>query len=70
MIAGLEPVRERIQVFVAACDPVSRDGVASQLRGHGVELVDERGLDPDVVALIVVDEVDEQAARDMRSLRR
>ncbi len=70
MIAGLEPVRERIQVFVAACDPVSRDGVASQLRGHGVELVDERGLDPDVVALIVVDEVDEQAARDIRSLRR
>jgi DNA-binding NarL/FixJ family response regulator len=70
MIAGLEPVRERIQVFVAACDPVSRDGVASQLRGHGVELVDERGLDPDVVALVVVDEVDEQAARDIRSLRR
>ena len=70
MIAGLEPVRERIQVFVAACDPVSRDGVASQLRGHAVELVDERGLDPDVVALVVVDEVDEQAARDIRSLRR
>lgn len=70
IVTGFEPVRERIQVFVAACDPVSRDGVASQLRGHAVELVDERGLDPDVVALVVVDEVDEQAARDIRSLRR
>lgn len=70
IMAGIEPVRERIQVFVAACDPVSRDGVASQLRGHAVELVDERRLDPEVVAVVVVDEVDDQAARDIRTVRR
>jgi DNA-binding NarL/FixJ family response regulator len=70
LLASQEPVRERIPVFVAACDPLSRDGVASQLRGHGVELVDERGLTPDVVAVVVVDEMDGQAAGEVRSLRR
>jgi len=70
MIAAAEPVRERIPVFVAACDPLSRDGVASQLRGHGVDLVDERSLGADVVAVVVVDEVDEQAAGEVRALRR
>lgn len=71
MIApAAEPVRERIPVFVAACDPLSRDGVASQLRGHGVELVDERCLTPDVVAVVVVDEMDDQAVGEVRALRR
>jgi DNA-binding NarL/FixJ family response regulator len=70
VIASQEPVRERIPIFVSACDPLSRDGVASQLRGHGVELVDERGLTPDVVAVVVVDEMDDQAVGEIRSLRR
>lgn len=70
MVAAAEPVRERIPVFVAACDPLSRDGVASQLRGHGVDLVDERGLGPDVVAVVVVDDMDDRAVGDVRSLRR
>lgn len=70
MVAAQEPLRERIPVFVAACDPLSRDGVASQLRGHGVEIVDERGLGADVVAVVVVDEMDEQAVGDVRMLRR
>jgi DNA-binding NarL/FixJ family response regulator len=70
VISGHEPVRERIPVFVAACDPLSRDGVASQLRGHGVELVDDRALAADVVAVVVVDEMDDQAAADVRALRR
>jgi DNA-binding NarL/FixJ family response regulator len=70
MVAAAEPVRERIPVFVAACDPLSRDGVASQLRGHGVDLVDERGLSPDVVAVVIVDEMDDQAVGDVRALRR
>lgn len=70
MVAAAEPVRERIPVFLAACDPLSRDGVASQLRGHGVDLVDERGLGPDVVAVVVVDEMDDQAVGDVRALRR
>jgi DNA-binding NarL/FixJ family response regulator len=70
VIASPDPHRDRIPVFVAACDPLSRDGVASQLRGHGVELVDERGLGPAVVAVVVVDEMDEGAAGEIRSLRR
>jgi DNA-binding NarL/FixJ family response regulator len=70
LIASQESVRERIQIYVSACDPLSRDGVASQLRGHGVELVDERGLTPDVVAVVVVDEMDDQAVSEIRSLRR
>jgi DNA-binding NarL/FixJ family response regulator len=70
MLTGVEPGRERIHVFVAACDPVSRDGVASQLRGQGVTLVDERRLEADVVAVVVVDDVDDQASRDIRALRR
>jgi DNA-binding NarL/FixJ family response regulator len=70
MIAGAEALRERIPVFVAACDPLSRDGVASQLRGHAVELVDERSIDPEVVAVVVVDELDDRAVSDLRALRR
>jgi DNA-binding NarL/FixJ family response regulator len=70
VLAGREPARERIPVFVAACDPLSRDGLASQLRGQGVELVDERSLGADVVAVVVVDDMDERAAGDVRSLRR
>lgn len=70
VLASQEPARERIPIFVSACDPLSRDGVASQLRGHGVELVDERGLGPDVVGVVVVDEMDDQAVAEIRSLRR
>jgi len=70
LLASQEPARERIPIFVSACDPLSRDGVASQLRGHGVELVDERGLTPDVVAVVVVDEMDDHAVGEIRSLRR
>jgi DNA-binding NarL/FixJ family response regulator len=70
VLASQEPIRERIPIFVSACDPLSRDGVASQLRGHGVELVDERGLGPDVVGVVVVDDMDDQAVGEVRSLRR
>jgi DNA-binding NarL/FixJ family response regulator len=67
---GTESLRQRIQVFVLAGDPVSRNGVVGQLRGQGVELVDDRQLDAEVVAVVVVEEIDESAARDIRSLRR
>jgi DNA-binding NarL/FixJ family response regulator len=70
VVGGAEPGRERIPVFISACDPLSRDGLASQLRGHRVELVDERRLESSVVAVVVVDEIDQQAAHDMRALRR
>ena len=65
---GEEP--ERVHVFLAARDPISRDGVASQLRGHGVELVDERLLGEEVVGLVVVDDLDDEAIKDIRTLRR
>jgi DNA-binding NarL/FixJ family response regulator len=69
MIASSYEARERIEVFITACDPVSRDGIASQLRGHGVAMVDERNLHHSVVALVVVDEVDEEATRLIKSLK-
>jgi DNA-binding NarL/FixJ family response regulator len=68
IVSSYEP-RERIEVFISACDPISRDGIASQLRGHGVELVDERNLHREVVALVVVEEIDEESARQIRSLK-
>jgi DNA-binding NarL/FixJ family response regulator len=62
---------DRIQVFVAATDPVSRAGIASQLRGHhGIDMVDERQLSPGVVALVVADQMDEETAQVIRSLKR
>lgn len=67
--AGLR-ARERTQVYVVASDPVSRDGAASLLRGQGVDLVDGDRLDADVVALVVVDELDDETGREIRSLRR
>ena len=69
MIATTFEARERIEVFISACDPISRDGIASQLRGHGVELVDDRSLHRAVVALVVVEEIDDDAARQIRSLK-
>lgn len=69
MLASTYEAKERIEVFISACDPISKDGIASQLRGHGVELVDERALHREVVALVVVEEIDEEAARQIRSLK-
>lgn len=70
LIAGGR-VRERVPVYISACDPLSRDGLANQLRGHQVELVDNARLgDEDVVGVIVVDEIDQRAAHEIRSLRR
>ena len=70
IVAGFESIRERIPVFLAAGDSVSRDGLASQLRGQGIELVDERQLDEDSVAVLISDEIDDQAVREIRALRR
>jgi DNA-binding NarL/FixJ family response regulator len=60
----------RVPVHISACDPLSRDGLANQLRGHQVELVDKTRLDDDVVGVVVVDEIDQRAAHEMRTLRR
>lgn len=61
---------DRVQVYVLACDAISREGIVSQLHGNGVDLVDERSLHPNVVALVVVEDVDEQATQQIRALRR
>jgi DNA-binding NarL/FixJ family response regulator len=61
---------ERARVFISAGDPISRDGIASQLRGQSVEIVDERQVDAGVVTLLVTDEVDETAVREIRAIRR
>jgi len=62
---------DRTRVFVAASDPVSRAGIASQLRSnHGLETVEERQIDGDVVALVVADQMDEETAQTIRALKR
>jgi DNA-binding NarL/FixJ family response regulator len=58
-------------VYVAASDPISRAGIASQLRSDdGINLVDERQVNADVVALVVADQMDEETAHTIRALRR
>jgi len=62
---------DRMRVYVAPSDPVSRAGVASQLRSlHGLDIVEERQIDADVVGLIVADRMDEETARVIRALKR
>src|SRR5205807_879689 len=61
---------ERISVVVHAGDAISRMGVVSQLRGHpALRIVDAADESDDTVALVVTDEMDEDAARAIRSLR-
>lgn len=69
MVATAFDPAEQVEVFISACDPVSRDGIISQLRGQAVTAVDERKLHPNVVALVVVDEIDDQTAREIRLLK-
>jgi len=62
---------ERTRVYVAAADPVSRAGIASQLRSHhGLDMVEERQVDAEVVALVVADQMDEETAQTIRALKR
>jgi DNA-binding NarL/FixJ family response regulator len=69
MVAEPNRITDRIAVHVAASDPVSRAGTASQLRGLGVDLVDEKGIGPEVVAVVVADQVDAETAQAVRALR-
>lgn len=62
---------EPIEVAVSAADPVSRAGTVSQLRAApGIRVVDEAQAGGSLVALVVADEVDEDATRRIRALRR
>ena len=71
MYALADEGQARIDVSVWASDPLSRAGTVAQLRGHAsVRVVDEVSADQAVVALVVADEVDAEALRAIRSLRR
>jgi DNA-binding NarL/FixJ family response regulator len=66
-----EARQPRIPVCVSAADPLSRAGTISQLRATGdVVLIEEEALTDDGVALVVADEVDTEAVRTIRGLRR
>ena len=65
------PIVDAIEVYIAAADPVSRAGTASQLRAApGIHIVEEGRVTISTVALVVADEADEEAARQIRALRR
>jgi DNA-binding NarL/FixJ family response regulator len=66
-----EARQPRIPVCVSAADPLSRAGTISQLRATGdIVLIEEEALAEDGVALVVADEVDTEAVRTIRGLRR
>jgi DNA-binding NarL/FixJ family response regulator len=61
----------RIPVLVSAADPLSRAGTIAQLRAAGdLAVVEDDQLAGDGVALVVADEVDPDAIRRIRALRR
>lgn len=71
MYALREARQLRLPVFVSAADPLSRAGTISQLRATGdIVVVEDEGLTEDGVALVVSDEVDVEAVRTIRGLRR
>ncbi|MDP9388657.1 MAG: response regulator transcription factor [Actinomycetota bacterium] len=62
---------ERITIRVHAADPISRSGVASQLRSRPeIRVLEEADAERAAVAVVVADEVDEGAVRLLRSLHR
>src|SRR6476469_700401 len=70
MVAEPVPFKSRIPVYVSAADPLSRAGIASQLRkAQGFHVVAEGDLPADVVALVVGDDLDTDVVGAMRVLR-
>jgi DNA-binding NarL/FixJ family response regulator len=62
---------DRTSVFVYAADPILEAGVASQLAGcSSLRVVGRADPDSAEVAVVVVDEVDGEAARVIRALQR
>jgi DNA-binding NarL/FixJ family response regulator len=71
MYALADEGQARIDVSVWASDPLSRAGTVAQLRGiPAVRVADEAQPADVAVALVVVDDVDADALRMIRSLRR
>jgi len=61
---------ERIPVLIATADPVSRAGLAAQLRDQPrMEVVDELEVGGAGVVVVVADEVDEATTREIRTIR-
>ena len=64
-------MEDRIPVFVYASDPISETGIAGQLRGQpAIRVVDEADVDMAAVAIVVTDEIDEEATRAIRAVQR
>jgi DNA-binding NarL/FixJ family response regulator len=61
---------ERIPVFIDACDPISRTGITAQLRGRPEVRVIDRDQGVTSIALVVVEEIDEDALRVVRAVER
>lgn len=61
---------ERIAVYVYAHDPISQAGLASQLRSRPEVLVVDDDLDQAAVAVVVLDEVDNESCRVVRAIQR
>jgi DNA-binding NarL/FixJ family response regulator len=61
---------ERISVYVYAHDPISQAGIASQLRARPEILIVENDIDSAAVAIVVVDEVDDETTRVVKAIQR
>lgn len=61
---------ERIAVYVYAHDPISQAGLASQLRARPEIQIVDHDVDLATVAVVVVDEVDEETTRVVRAIQR
>jgi DNA-binding NarL/FixJ family response regulator len=61
---------ERITVYVYGHDPISQAGLASQLRARPEIHVLDDDIDRAAVAVVVVDEVDEETSRVVRAVQR
>ncbi|MEU9704473.1 response regulator transcription factor [Streptomyces sp. NPDC047981] len=61
---------DRIFVHVKASDPISEAGIAAALKARGeIWITEEHQITPETVALIVADEMDEEALRLLRAVR-
>lgn len=71
MAVALAMRPDRIHLTIAAADPLSRAGLAAALRDQPAFAVDDSlgGPDGTAVAVVVTDEVDEAALREIRALR-
>jgi DNA-binding NarL/FixJ family response regulator len=64
-------MRERVSVYLYANDPISQTGIAGQLRARPeVRVIDDGDVDNADVALVVVDEIDDEASRIVRAIQR